>query len=91
MKETKELTALKAHSSIDFTTMLHALTRPGAFPFTMPGDKPIPIIQTHVSAVLLTPDRIYKLKKPKDFGFFDYSTLADTRCTGWLTLVRDCS
>ncbi len=31
-------------------------------------------IQTHASAVLLAGDRAYKLKKPENFGFFDYST-----------------
>lgn len=34
------------------------------------------VIQTHASAVILTPDRVYKLKKPQNFGFFDYSTPA---------------
>lgn len=32
------------------------------------------VIQTHASMVLLSPTRVYKLKKPKNFGFFDYST-----------------
>lgn len=60
----------------DFSALLHALSRPGAYPFTLPGDGSISIIQTHASAVLLTPERVYKLKKPLDFGFFDYSTPA---------------
>ena len=34
------------------------------------------VIQTHASMVLLSPTRVYKLKKPKNFGFFDYSTPA---------------
>ncbi len=33
-------------------------------------------MQTHASAVLLTPNYVYKLKKPMNFGFFDYSTPA---------------
>jgi aminoglycoside phosphotransferase family enzyme/predicted kinase len=37
------------------------------------------VIQTHASAVLLAGDYAYKLKKPKDFGFFDYSTAAQRR------------
>lgn len=36
---------------------------------------PVQLIQTHVSYVLLTGDYAYKLKKPVDFGFLDYSTL----------------
>jgi aminoglycoside phosphotransferase family enzyme len=62
--------------SIDFTTMLQELTRPQAFPFALPETPSISLIQTHASAVVLTPDRVYKLKKPQDFGFFDYSTPA---------------
>lgn len=38
-------------------------------------DAPVQLIQTHVSYVLLTGDFAYKLKKPVDFGFLDYSTL----------------
>lgn len=69
---------LPFHSSIekhiDFAAMSHALTLPGAFPFALPDDTPASIIQTHASVVLLTPELVYKLKKPKNFGFFDYST-----------------
>jgi len=34
------------------------------------------IVQTHASWVLLTRDYVYKIKKPVNFGFLDYSTLA---------------
>jgi uncharacterized protein len=66
----------EASPSMDFSTMLHTLAQPGAFPFALSGDEPIEVIQTHASAVLLTAGRAYKLKKPKNFGFFDYSTPA---------------
>lgn len=59
----------------DFATLLAALTRPEAFPFALSHDD-ISLRQTHASAVLLTQERAYKLKKPKDFGFFDYSAPA---------------
>ena len=36
---------------------------------------PIESIQTHASTVLLTGDFAYKLKKPVNFGFLDYSTV----------------
>jgi uncharacterized protein len=67
--------------AVDFITMLEELTRPQAFPFALPDTPPTteasPVtIQTHASAVVLTPDRVYKLKKPQNFGFFDYSTSA---------------
>ena len=85
--KTKELTESGRSTSIDFTTMLQMLTQPAAFQGTVsggdwfqkgssPDHEPIAVIQTHASAVVLTASRVYKLKKPKDFGFFDYSTPA---------------
>lgn len=65
--------------TIDFPMMLDALAQPGAFPYALPGTEPIKVIQTHASAVLLAAGRAYKLKKPKHFGFFDFSTPA-LRC-----------
>lgn len=32
-------------------------------------------LQTHISSVFLTGNRVYKLKKPLNFGFLDFSTL----------------
>ncbi len=61
-------------TDLDFAERLSALTCPAAFPFDLPPDEPIVTIQTHASAVLLVDDRAYKLKKPENFGFFDYST-----------------
>ena len=40
-----------------------------------PVTEPVRLMQTHVSQVLLTGDYVYKLKKPVNFGFLDYSTL----------------
>ncbi|MEO1351432.1 MAG: AAA family ATPase [Cyanobacteria bacterium J06635_15] len=37
---------------------------------------PIQLIQTHISYVLLAGDYAYKVKKPLDFGFLNYTTLA---------------
>jgi aminoglycoside phosphotransferase family enzyme/predicted kinase len=77
MNKTRLLSAQERNSSAcGFAAMLRALSSAGAYPFALPGDSLISIIQTHASAVLLTPERVYKLKKPKDFGFFDYSTPA---------------
>jgi aminoglycoside phosphotransferase family enzyme len=42
--------------------------------------KPVPesvkLVQTHISYVLITDDFVYKFKKPVDFGFLDFTTLA---------------
>ncbi|MGZ3624256.1 MAG: bifunctional aminoglycoside phosphotransferase/ATP-binding protein [Ktedonobacteraceae bacterium] len=70
--------------SIDFATMLQELTKPEAFLDVTLGDglgyewggndRLIRVIQTHASAVVLAGERAYKLKKPKNLGFLDYST-----------------
>jgi aminoglycoside phosphotransferase family enzyme/predicted kinase len=41
-----------------------------------PVTEPIQLLQTHISFVLLTGDYAYKVKKPMNFGFLDFSTLA---------------
>jgi len=38
-------------------------------------NKKAEIIQTHISFVVLTDKYVYKIKKPVDFGFLDFSTL----------------
>ncbi len=75
MTENEEFPGLGRSTYIDFATMLSMLTRPEAFPFALSAaSKPITVIQTHASAVVLAPELVYKLKKPKNFGFFDFST-----------------
>jgi len=51
---------------------------------------PVQVIQTHISYVLLTGQFAYKVKKPVDFGFLDFSTLARRRhfCEEELRLNR---
>ena len=41
--------------------------------------KDVELIETHISWVLLTGDYAYKIKKPVDFGFLDFSTLEKRR------------
>lgn len=43
--------------------------------YSHPVETPIRLLQTHISYVLLTGDFAYKVKKPLDFGFLNYSTL----------------
>ncbi|MDA0672395.1 MAG: AAA family ATPase [Cyanobacteria bacterium] len=54
--------------------LIAQMTQPNFYPHGV--KEPIRLIQTHVSYVLLTGDYAYKVKKPVDFGFLDYSTLA---------------
>jgi aminoglycoside phosphotransferase family enzyme len=60
--------------SLNFAERLAALVRATAFPFPLPPEEQVVRIQTHASVVLLAGDRAYKLKKPENFGFFDYSS-----------------
>ncbi len=53
-------------------TLLEKMLDPGFYP------KPtlqIEHLQTHISHVFITQDRVYKVKKPVNFGFLDFSTL----------------
>ncbi len=54
--------------------LIQQMCQPGFYPH--PVTEPIRLMQTHVSYVLLTGDYAYKVKKPVNFGFLDYSTLA---------------
>ncbi len=37
--------------------------------------EPVEVLQTHISVLFFVGDRVYKLKKPVNLGFLDYSTL----------------
>jgi aminoglycoside phosphotransferase family enzyme len=41
--------------------------------------KAVELIQTHISYLFLTGDLVYKVKKPVDFGFLDFTTLEKRR------------
>src|SRR3972149_86165 len=51
---------------------IEALLSPEAYPHPV---KSIELRQTHISYVLIAAAVVYKLKKPFDFGFLDYTTL----------------
>ncbi|MBD2077803.1 AAA family ATPase [Phormidium sp. FACHB-592] len=53
--------------------LIQQMTEPAFYPH--PVKAPIQVIQTHISYVLLTGDYAYKVKKPVNFGFLDFSTL----------------
>lgn len=56
--------------------VVEALLGPEAYPED-PGK--IELIQTHISFVFLTKNFVYKVKKPVNFGFLDFSTLEKRR------------
>jgi aminoglycoside phosphotransferase family enzyme/predicted kinase len=52
--------------------LIETLLEPGAYP-----ERPekVTLVQTHISYLFFTPTHVYKVKKPVDFGFLDFSTL----------------
>ena len=52
--------------------LFNQLTNPAFFG---PDVTSVKILQTHISYIVLTGDYAYKIKKPVDFGFLDFSTL----------------
>ncbi|MFW5815692.1 MAG: AAA family ATPase [Wenzhouxiangella sp.] len=56
--------------------LIDALHDPACYPH--PVDE-VEMRETHISWVLLAGDYAYKIKKPVDFGFLDFSTLARRR------------
>ncbi len=56
--------------------LVQALLKPSAYPH--PVDR-VTLVQTHISYVFLAGQHVYKVKKPVDFGFLDFSTLGKRR------------
>ena len=52
--------------------LIQALSNPEAYPVEPPS---LELVQTQISYVFLAGNYVYKIKKPVDFGFLDYSTL----------------
>ena len=82
-----------------FPRLIQGLLRPAAYPhpvgnptgfFDGPGMGPVGHIETHISHVFLAGDYAYKLKKPLNLGFLDFSTLERRRacCEEELRLNR---
>jgi len=58
----------------EYPPLIHALiTSPDAFPH--PVQRPIRVIETQSSYVLLTGDFVYKVKKTVNLGFLDFHEL----------------
>ncbi|HEY7530720.1 MAG TPA: AAA family ATPase [Gemmatimonadota bacterium] len=56
---------------MDLAGLIEALSEPAAYP-DCPG--PVVVHHTHISAVFLAGDWAYKVKKPLDLGFLDFTT-----------------
>lgn len=55
---------------------VQALLKPSAYPDSPPE---VELRQTHISYLFFTPRYVYKIKKPVDFGFLDFTTLEKRR------------
>ena len=53
--------------------LIQALLNPKAYPETPPQE--IELVQTQMSFIFLTDDYVYKVKKPVNLGYLDYTTL----------------
>lgn len=71
-----------------FPPLIEALHKPACYDH--PVDERIEVVETHISWVLLTGRYAYKIKKPLDLGFLDFSTLDKRRfyCDEELRLNR---
>ncbi len=69
------------------TFTISELQDPRAYPHAVTS---VRVIQTHISWVCLAGDFAYKIKKPVDFGFLDFSTLEKRKalCAAELDLNR---
>ena len=56
--------------------MVEWLTQPEAYPEKVAS---VELVETHISYLFLTGEYVYKVKKPVDYGFLDFTTLANRR------------
>ena len=54
--------------------LVQALLRPGAYPDEARSAR-VELVETHVSYLFLTGSYVYKVKKPVDYGFLDFTSL----------------
>jgi len=74
-------------SALDHAALVDALSEPSFYDHEVDE---VRFLQTHISSVFLTGDFVYKLKKPVNFGFLDYSTieLREQNCRAEVALNR---
>ncbi len=56
--------------------LVEALLDPGAYPHGTPA---VEMIETHISFIFFAGDFVYKVKKPVNYGFLDFTTLEKRR------------
>ena len=63
-------------TAMELSQLIAELSKPAAYPYPVP---PIEVRQTHISVVFLAGEFVYKIKKPVDLGFLDFSSLEKRR------------
>jgi len=58
--------------TVPIDRIIRELAMPGAYAHPV---REVKVIQTHISVIFLAGDLVYKVKKPVDFGFLDFTTL----------------
>lgn len=58
--------------TLSIPPVIEALLDPLSYPHV---PESVELKQTHISYLLFTPEDVYKIKKPLDFGFLDFTTL----------------
>src|SRR5690349_6930504 len=66
---------------MDIETLIEALGSAAAYTWH-DGNAEVEVVQTHISVVFLIGREVFKIHKPVDFGFLDFTSLEDRR--------RDC-
>jgi len=57
---------------MDSSTLIKFMLNPDTYPFK---PEKVEMLQTHISYLFIAGEYVYKVKKPVNFGFLDYSTL----------------
>jgi hypothetical protein len=73
----------------DAGALVRALLRPEAYPAPRPAA--VELRETHASWVFLTEREAWKIKRPVDYGFLDYSDVDKRRRPAAGRLLRGCS
>jgi aminoglycoside phosphotransferase family enzyme/predicted kinase len=66
---------------VEIETLIEELARARAYPWHA-AETQVEVVQTHISVVFLIGHEVFKIHKPVDFGFLDFTTLEDR--------LRDC-
>src|SRR5262249_46050198 len=67
---------MKGWPTMELPRLIEALSKPTAYPYPVSA---VEVRQTHISAVFLAGPYAYKVKKPVNPGFLDFSTLEKRR------------